>query len=202
MRVGLWRRVLSLVVDIIPIITVLSICFSLFVGDIIKPENYDEHQESYQAKVQAYNDEVIPYFEQYTEGELTTEEYNEITKPIEESYFDNEETDNEVRSYLTYVGSVIAYFFIGTNLVYFIYSGITKGRTFGRIFAKIELKGKVNWWTLFLREFIWKTLYWSVTFGAGILIDVFMIAFTRKKMAFRDMVSQTRVAYEGIDYPF
>lgn len=202
MQVGLFRRILSFVIDIVPIITVLSLCFSLFAGDLIKPDNYDEYLEDYQAKVEAYNEEVMPFYDQYVAGELTADEYNEISAPIESSYFDNEETDNQIRVYIEYIGYSVMYYFIGVNSLYFIYSLVTKTRTFGRKFTKIELKGKINWWTILLREVIWKTGYWTITLGAGILIDIFMIGMTRKKSSFRDMVSQIRVAYEGVDYPF
>jgi hypothetical protein len=202
MNVGLFRRILSLIIDIIPIITILSICFSLFAGDLLKPENYDEYLSSYQQKVEDYNNEVMPYYEQYVAGELTSDEYNEISAPIEASYFDNDETDEQIRTYLQYVGYGFLYYFIGINTLYFIYSVVTKTKTFGRRFAKIELKGKINWWTILLREIIWKTCYWTITLGAGIIIDMFMIGLTRKKICFRDMVSQIRVTHEGIDYPF
>lgn len=187
---------MSFLVDLIPIITVLSMCFTFFVGELLKPENYDALRSSYLQKIEDYNEEVAEPFSQYESGEISPEEYNEITAPIEASYFHTDETDEEVLAYLQYTGYTVLYYFIGFNLIYFIYIGITQGRTFGRRFTKIELKGKINWWTLFLREFIWKTFYWSVTFGVGILVDVFMISFTRNKLAFRDMVAPIKVEYE------
>jgi hypothetical protein len=103
---------------------------------------------------------------------------------------------------MTYLGRSVIYYLVGFNVVYFIYNVITKGKTFGRKFTKIELKGKINLWTLLLREIIWKTGYWGLTLGAGILVDMIMIGATSKKLSFRDMVSNIRVTHEGIDYPF
>lgn len=202
MKVGVWRRIGSFLLDLVPIITILSLCFSLFAGDLLKPEDYDELSEAYQAKVTAYNDEVMPYYDQYTEGELTLEEYNEIAGPIEDSYFDNDETEAQMRVYLDYLRNGVLYYFIGINIIYFAYCGFTKENTLGRRLLKVELKGKINWWTILLRELIWKTGYWGLTLGAGIVVDFIMITFTKKKMCFRDMVSNIRVTYDGIEYPF
>ena len=188
--------------DSLPIIGTLSICFTLFAGNLLKPENYDIHREAYLTKVTAYNLEVTPYYEQYTNGDLTQEEYTAIVEPIEESYFDNEETDIQTVSYVEYLRNSFLFYFLGFNLIYYFYNLFTKGKTLGRRVLKIELKGKINWWTLLLREVIWKTGYWILTLGAGVLVDMFMMGATTKKLSFRDMVSRIRVTQEGIDYPF
>ena len=203
MRVGLFRRIGSFIIDALPVIATLSLCFSLFVGGLIKPDNYDEHMEAYKAKVAAFNAEALPYHNQLVAEEITQDEYNTIVGPIEESYeFDGEETSEQIQTYMTYIGRAVIYYLVGFNVVYFIYNAATKGNTFGRKFTKIELKGKVNFWTILLREIIWKTGYWGLTLGAGILVDMIMIGLTTKKLTFRDMVSQIRVTHAGVDYPF
>jgi uncharacterized RDD family membrane protein YckC len=88
-------------------------------------------------------------------------------------------------------------------LIYFVYNGFTKGKTLGRRMAKIELQGKINWWTLFVREVIWKFGYWMLLlFIGGIILDILMISFSAKKMALRDLITGITVQHEGVQYPF
>ena len=68
---------------------------------------------------------------------------------------------------------------------------------------KIELQGKINWWTLFIREVIWKSFFWVLTlFVFGIILDGALILFTQKKRTLRDIVSGITVNVEGVTYPF
>jgi hypothetical protein len=69
--------------------------------------------------------------------------------------------------------------------------------------AKIELLGNVNWWTLFVREVIWKFGYWMLLgFIGGIILDIAMISVGAKKRAPRDIVTGITVQHEGVQYPF
>ncbi len=202
MIVGVFRRIAAFVFDALPVLGVLSLLSTLFVGGLIKPDNYDEYLAAYQSTVEDYNNEVMPIYDQLVAEEITRDEYEELAGPIEDSYFDNDETRLQVETYLTYIGRQIIYYLVGFNVIYYLYNVLTKGRTLGRRITKIELKGKINWWTLLLREVIWKTGYWGLTLGVGILVDVFMIGITAKKLSFRDIVSQTRVTQEGREYQF
>lgn len=203
MRVGVFRRIGSFIIDALPVIATLSLCFSLFVGGLLKPINYDEHMAAYRAKTEAFAEEALPYHEQLVAEEITQDQYNTLVQPIEASYeFDGEETTEQIQTYLTYITRSIIYYIVGFNLVYLIYNVATKGKTFGRKLTKIELKGKINLWTILLREVIWKTGFWGLTLGAGILVDMIMIGATTKKQSFRDMVTNIRVTHEGVDYPF
>ena len=201
MRVGVFRRAVSFLVDLLPIFAVLSLLFTLFVGEMLKTDDYDAFMEEYNSITEEYNDLVAPYRTQYDEGEITLEEYEEIINPIIEEY--NEETLPHVRAMLDYFQKGLIYYIASFTFIYYFYSLFTKGNTFGRKLMKIELQGNINWWTLLLREVIWKTGYYMLTlFVFGIVLDMAFIAFSGKKKAPRDFVTNITVAHQGVTYPF
>jgi hypothetical protein len=98
-----------------------------------------------------------------------------------------------------------------------------KGNTFGRHLMGAELRGKVTWFTLLLREVMWKHFFWlmfvifisfissmmyvpffllGVFVILGVTIDMVLISFTQKKKTLRDTFSNTEVVYKGVNYPF
>jgi hypothetical protein len=107
--------------------------------------------------------------------------------------------------------------------LYYAYVLIFKGNTFGRKLVGAQLSGSVKWYTLFIREVMWKHFFWLLfimlgfflsTFMyipmwlvgtlaiLGIFIDIIMIGFSGKKKAIRDYLSNTEVTYKGVNYPF
>lgn len=201
MKVGVFRRLMSFLFDVMPIILLLSLMYNFFVGEMLKPDNYDEMYAEYLELQDYYFALLDPYEEAYNNGEITLEEYQfEYDNVI--TYFNLATRDNIVVIANYFIIS-ISYYVLSYVGIYFVYSGFTKGRTVGRRLMKIELGGKVTWWRLFVREVIWKTGYWMLTFViGGLLLDVAMISFSRKKLAPRDIVSGIYVKYEGVDYPF
>ncbi len=201
MRVGVLRRIGSYLLDAIPIFATLSLLFSFFVGDLIEPEGHDELVAEFQEITEKYNTMLEPYFEEYEAGTLSEEDYNDIVENHRQYY--ELETRDHTYGMLLYYQRVLIYFIASFTLVYYAYNVITKGRTIGRKMMKIELQGKINWWTLLLREVIWKTGYWMLTlFIGGILLDIAMITFTNKKQAPRDFVTGITLKFEGVNYPF
>lgn len=200
MKVGAWKRVGSTLIDIMPIIALLSILFNLFVGDLLKPEEYETTIEEHNEITEYYQGFFDGYQAQFDDGELTQEEYDaEIANLM--LFYNNATVEHNLVA-MNYFGNTILYFFISFNALYYAYNLFTKGQTIGRRILKLELKGKINWWTLLIREIIWKTGFWTVTLGGGILLDMAMIGLSARKQSLRDMVTQTRVTYEGVDYPF
>jgi len=96
----------------------------------------------------------------------------------------------------------LVYIFLVFGILYTTYQLVLKGKTLGRKLMKIELQGKTNWYNIIIREFFWKHLFWTFTFGLGIILDMGLIVFTSKKKTLRDTFSHTKLAPEGVDYPF
>lgn len=201
MRVGILRRVGSYLLDLVPIIAILTLLFQFLVGDILKPDNYDFLLTEYTDITAEYSESAADYRAQFDAGDITETELNAFVQVLVDEHA--AETELHTKTIMDYYSITIAYYLIAVTLLYYVYSGITKGNTIGRQLFKIELTGKINWWTLFIREVIWKTGYYMLTlFIGGILVDFFMISFTKKKKAPRDLISRIDVKYQGVDYPF
>jgi len=201
MRVGILRRIGSYLLDLVPIIAILSLLFQFLVGDMLKPDNYDNLLEEYNQITANYNDLAADYQERYDAGEITEDEFNDSYQVLVEGH--TADTIEHTEAILLFYSRVLVYYLISITLLYYVYSAATKGNTIGRQLLKIELTGKINWWTLFIREVIWKTGYYMLTlFIGGILVDMFMISFTAKKKAPRDFISKIDVKFRGVDYPF
>lgn len=198
MRVGLFRRIGSFIVDAMPIFVILSLLFQFFVGDVLKQDNYDAMYAEYESlRVQYFGD----IEEQYANDEITLDEYQLEFNEINPQFQDASEEQYAVL--FEYMIRVIMYNVFGFILIYYLYSVFMKGRTLGRRLLKIELGGRINAWTLFVREVLWKLGYWVVTFViGGVILDVVFISFSKKKQTLRDIVTRTYVKYEGVDYPF
>jgi hypothetical protein len=201
MKVGALRRIGSYLLDVIPIIGVLSLLFTFFVGELLEPEGYDELMVEYSNITTDYNAEILPFYEQYETGELTQDEYQEKISGYTDQYY--LDTDEHVKSLILYFQNALIYYITAFTVLYYAYSVITKGHTLGRKIMRIELQGNINWWTLLVREVIWKTGYYTITLLiGGIIIDILMINFSSNKLAPRDYVTKITVKYEGADYPF
>ncbi len=113
--------------------------------------------------------------------------------------------------------TAIAYHYLGFTIVNYIYQVVSQGRTFGRRFVYLTMSGQVNWWSLFMREVIWKCYLWlfavtfiSIDYFLPLLfvfpflffIDFLLIAFTRTRKTIRDRVTHTKIILEDVVYPF
>lgn len=201
MRVGIFRRIGSYLLDLIPIIAVLSLLFQFLVGDMLKPDNYDNLLTEYNQITVQYNELAADYQAKYEAGEITEDEFNDSYQLLVDGH--TEDTAVHTEAIILFYSRTLMYYLIAITLLYYVYSALLKGHTIGRQLMKIELTGKVNWWTLFIREIIWKTGYYMLTlFIGGVLVDIFMISFTAKKKAPRDYISKIDVKFQGVDYPF
>ena len=201
MRVGILRRIGAYLLDLVPIIAILSLLFQFLVGDMLKPDNYDNLLVEYNQITANYNDLADDYQTRYDAGEITEDEFNDSYQVLVDGH--TADTVEHTEAILLFYSRILVYYLIAITLLYYVYSAATKGNTIGRQLLKIELTGKVNWWTLFIREVIWKTGYYMLTlFIGGILVDMFMISFTAKKKAPRDFISKIDVKFRGVDYPF
>lgn len=202
MRIGFFRRLSAFLLDAMPIMLILSLLLSLFVGDLLKSSypNYDHKVEIYNTNMDDYYDTLNIYKEQLDSEDLTLEEYTEMALNLQETFTINNEYLYAIM--FAYAINVTIYFYLSFTFVNYFYNLIFKGQTIGRKLMKIELYGNINWYTLLLREVLWKTVYWVFTLSAGIVIDMALIAFTSKKKTIRDYLSETELRHAGINYPF
>jgi len=116
-----------------------------------------------------------------------------------------------------YIYLLFAYHFFGHALVNYLYQGFSQGRTLGRKFLYLRMSGQINWWSLFMREVIWKNYAWlfAITFidynflyGLFFIypilgfIDFSLMAFSRSRKTIRDHVTHTRIILDDVVYPF
>lgn len=202
MRANAPRRIMAFLFDFFIILFVLTLLFRVFGEDLAKSQfdDYDKLFETYQEHLSDYNDRADELALQYVNGVYTEDEYNEIYDQGYDDFYHNNEFYINAQV-LFYFNSAL-FFVVGYMIFDYTQNLITKGRTLGRRSMKIELAGKVTWWTLFLREVMFKTLFWVVTLSAGIAIDFGLIAFTSKKKTMRDYLTETYVVYSGASYPF
>lgn len=218
MRVGLARRIASYLIDALPILLLVISMHSLFVGGIIKNsiENYDELETTFNEEYELYNQEIDDLLVQLENEEITDDEYAEQANEKYELFYDTYSVEfNAVSSYFM---MTIMYGVITFILVYYVYMLILKGNSFGRKFMGAELVGNVKWYTLFIREVLWKHMFWlifvvignytgvpallAIFIVFGIMIDIISIGFSSKKTTLRDSLSGTQVVYKGVNYPF
>lgn len=218
MRIGLIKRIASYLLDIVPIISVIIILHTLFIGTLLQKAvspDYNQIYEDYLVVEQARQDTLANYNEQLDNGEITDDEYLEMRETLTDEYY--EENQELITPVTMYFGYSMFYFLIAINLVYLIYVVGMKGQTLGRKILKIQLVGNVKWHTLIMREFFWKNLLYSfgIIIGIGVNpilglmlitlfigLDVALIQFTKKKSTLRDMFSNTYLTPEGVNYPF
>ena len=202
MRVSLFKKVMAYLLDAMPIFFTLMVLNSLFVGEMLKDSypDYDANYEVYQQNVDEYYIELDLYY-QDLEGEIITQDEYDLQVEILRDDFlvINDETENEIYEYFS---RLIYYFLISFIVIKYLYNLFTKGQTYGLKLMKLEMVGKINWFSLLLREIFWREVFWIFTFGIGFLLDSIMITFTKKRRTLRDIFSNTSIIYQGTSYPF
>ncbi len=202
MRIGFFRRTTAFLLDAMPILLILSLLLSLFVGDLLKSpyQNYDHNVEIYQKNMDDYYETLNLYKNQLDSNIITLDEYDALSLSLQADFTNNNEYFISIM--FAYYINVALYFFISFTVINYFYQLLLKGQTVGRKLMNIELYGEITWFNLLLREVLWKTIFWAFTFSAGIAIDIALIAFTKKRKTIRDYLSQTELRYLGTSYPF
>lgn len=202
MRIGFFRRLAAFFLDAMPLVMILTLLLSLFVGDLLKSPypDYDRKVSIYQENMDVYYETLNTYKTQLDAEELTLEEYEEMSLNLQNDFTNNNEYFISIM--FAYYLNVALYYFISFTFINYFYHLFLKGQTIGRKMMKIELFGNITWFSILLREVLWKSVYWVFTFSAGIAIDMTLIAFTSKKKTIRDYLSQTELRYSGTSYPF
>ncbi|KFZ25737.1 MAG: RDD family protein [Candidatus Izimaplasma bacterium HR2] len=202
MKVSFFKRSLAYLLDVIPILFVLSILLSLFVGDILKNPypDYDQELAIYQENVDDYYAILDGYYQDLTDEVITEDTYNSLSADLREDFtVINGDTETIIFSYYT---AVSMYFLISFLVIKYFYVLLMKGQTLGLKMMQLQLAGRITWFSLLLREVFWREVYWLFTFSIGLWIDLAMIIFTNKKRTLRDIFSDTHIIHQGTSYPF
>ncbi len=104
-------------------------------------------------------------------------------------------------AYQSYLIKLIGWplvFSLVTIILYYIllpmyWDGYTVGRKLCGIKVKSQDKEKLKFGQMFLREVVFKRLWWSVTLGVGMAIDFFMVVLRDDKQTIRDIITNTEV---------
>ena len=201
MSASAFKRILSFFVDFILVLGVVTLSYRLIAGPLIE-DGIDNFDTLYPAFVEAQSDridELTALQESFNEGVITETEYNQQVALVDEFY--NMNFEEETFVFASFIYQSIIYYLIAYSLANYAYNVIFKGRTIGRRITKLRLSGNVTWWTLLLRELLWKPVYWIFTLGFGIFLDFILIALTSSKKTLRDYISKTRIVVEDTLYP-
>lgn len=99
------------------------------------------------------------------------------------------------------IRNILIIFMIISFIIAVIYHALIpwkrNGATFGRSALEIRIARvddkPIGFWQLFVREIIFKNVWWNVWRPLGIIIDFFMVLLRDDRQTLRDMVCQTRV---------
>ncbi len=202
MRVSLFKKTMAYLLDAMPIFFILMVLNSLFVAELLKNPypDYDENYEVYQQNVDDYYGTLDLYYQDLEDEIITQAEYDAQVVTLRDDFLVvNDETETVIYEYFS---RLIYFFIISFLVVKYLYNLFTKGQTYGLKLMKLEMVGKINWFSLLLREVFWREVFWIFTFGFGFLLDSIMLTFGKKRKTLRDMFSNTSIIYQGTSYPF
>ncbi len=105
------------------------------------------------------------------------------------------------RMYVDILGSMVLKLGIPELCVGLVYMVVLpyywNGKTIGRHIVGVQLKmqdgSELKFWTIFVREFVFKMLWWTITLGIGAIVDFIMVAARKDKLTLRDLVTGTEV---------
>jgi hypothetical protein len=202
MRVSLFKKMMAYLLDAMPIFLLLMVLNTLFVAEILKNPytDYDANYEVYQQNVDEYYLTIDEYFQDLENEVITQDEYDTQVATLRDDFLEiNGDTETVIYEYFT---RLLYYFLISFLVIKYLYNVFTKGQTFGLKLMKLEMVGKINWFSLLLRELFWREVFWVFTFGLGLFVDLIMVTLTKKKRTLRDIFSNTSIIYQGTSYPF
>ncbi len=71
------------------------------------------------------------------------------------------------------------------------------GKTAGRHIVGVKIQNidqtPLKFWTIFVREVVFKVIWWIATLGIGSVVDFVMVAVRKDKQTIRDIVTRTEV---------
>lgn len=201
MNASVFKRLFSFIIDAIIIISITVFLYRVIARPLIEQsiDNFDTLYSTFiEAQDQRFND-VLLIQENFDSGLISEEAYQNQLNEIDQIY--NDTYTEETNAYATFLVSSGVYFLAVLSLINYFYQVATNGKTIGRRMNKLRLSGPVNWWTLLLREFFWKSVYWTFTLGFGFFLDFILISLTQQRKTIRDYLSRIHVVVEDTLYP-
>ena len=204
MNAGLFKRSLAFAIDGIIYLSLTFWIFN-FIAAPIYQRQYDDfemHWAVYFEVTDMVEEDLIPFQTQYDNNEITYTELLEIRAEIFDSYYQDPQYQESIDIALGYRDFTMLSSILIFILTSYIGVLVLKGQTLGRKLMKLRLVGEVNWFSLLLREVLWKYVFWLITLGIGLIIDVLMVFLSTNHSALRDKLSKTRVVLDDVPYPF
>ena len=202
MSAGFFRRLGSFIIDFSILAVIAITIFRLIGGPLIRNsiDDYYEARRVFDTARAEYTRNIDQVYDRYQAGIYTEAEYEQRLTDLQTT-FDAMYYDESQIVYRYWMISFAFNVIILTTSNY-VYQGVTKGYTLGRKVLKLRFSGPVNWWTLFIREVLWKSFFWVFTFSFGVVLDFILMGFTRNRKTIRDYTSGIRVVLEDVVYPF
>lgn len=195
MNAGLFKRGLAFIIDGFIYLSITFWIFNFIAGPVYQRQfdDFDMHWNAYFEVIDMVEEDMEVHQERYENNEITYSELLDIRASIFNDYYEDEQYRESIDIALGYrdftmIGSILI--FILTNYIGIL---VLKGQTLGRKLMKLRLTGEVNWFTLLLREVFWKYVFWLLTLGIGLMIDILMIFLSTNHTALRDRFSKTHV---------
>jgi hypothetical protein len=222
MNAGFLKRSMSSLVDLIAVMSIVTLTFFLFGRTIIRNQipNFDEIFTVYNELVDAYNYDLETITTEYTAA-LAIADGNEALETEAQTIYAAKKALLDAQNIVDiepynapltgYFLTSIYYFSIGFLILLSIYSLAFNAKTLGRKMMQIKLEGPINPISIFFHDVVFKyfftVLVFSVSLYAGavlfllsLAIDLILISFTRNKNTLRDIFLKMSVVKTGYGY--
>ncbi|HKL47255.1 MAG TPA: RDD family protein [Candidatus Izemoplasmatales bacterium] len=197
MRAGYLRRLTSALIDLIVVVLIVYLAFTLFGRSIIqnRVDNYDVIEENLQEVLDVRNDNLEHIDQLDTDAEDQREQIAVINHL---SSFDESVYERLLTRYYT---ETVYFYIIGITLLLSVMVIALNGLTLGRRVMRIELVGNVNLFNVIIHDLLLKyilivalvafNLYYAfIIIPLYFLIDLFLIVLTKNKATLRDTLSK------------
>lgn len=197
MRAGYLRRLTSALIDLLAVILIVYIAFTLFGRSLIqnRVENYDIINQNLDTVLDVRN-ENLSYIDQSDEDGDTQREKIAVINHL--SAFDESVYERLLSQYFT---ETVYFYLIGVTLLLSIMVIALNGQTLGRRLMRVELVGNINLFNVVIHDLLLKyilivvlitfNLYYAfIIIPLYFLIDLFMIVLTKNKTTLRDNLSR------------
>lgn len=197
MRAGYLRRLTSALIDLLAVILIVYIAFTLFGRSLIqnRVENYDVINQNLDTVLDVRN-ENLSYIDQSDEDGDTQREKIAVINHL--SAFDESVYERLLSQYFT---ETVYFYLIGVTLLLSIMVIALNGQTLGRRLMRVELVGNINLFNVVIHDLLLKyilivvlitfNLYYAfIIIPLYFLIDLFMIVLTKNKTTLRDNLSR------------
>ncbi|MDD3122777.1 MAG: hypothetical protein PHC62_04555 [Candidatus Izemoplasmatales bacterium] len=216
MNAGFLKRAFSSLVDIIVVLSIVYVSFSLIGKNALqnKIPNFNEINTAYQEIATAYQADYATAEDEYSALKVLADGNDALETEAAALYADRIATINaqnlvDIEPYnrplTTYYMNVILYHVIGFLILMSVYTVALSGKTLGRTISRTKLEGSVNPISIFLHDIILKYFFILLSFFyspyiaivlliVSLIIDMILINFTKNKSTLRDTLLKITVS--------